>query len=84
MEAPPPVLSSHQRFNVTQFRRQMNMLDTTNAKFNTSFLQQSMKKHNLNDKNSPTTDLKVMINHHKVNQNSRQIENQTIADRIQY
>ena len=36
MEAPPPVKTT-QRFNVTQFRKQMQMIDT-NAKFNMSFL----------------------------------------------
>ena len=35
LEAPP--VKSTQRFNVTQFRKQMQMIDT-NAKFNMSFL----------------------------------------------
>lgn len=36
MEAPPPVKTT-QRFNVTQFKKQMQMIDT-NAKFNLSFI----------------------------------------------
>ena len=44
LEAPPPVKTT-QRFNVTQFRKQMQMIDT-NAKFNMSFL--ASPKQNLN------------------------------------
>ena len=36
MEAPPQIKTT-QRFNVTQFRKQMQMIDT-NAKFNMSFI----------------------------------------------
>ena len=36
LEGPPPIKTS-QRFNVTQFKRQVNMIDT-NARFNTSFI----------------------------------------------
>ena len=61
MEAPP--VKSSNRFNVTQFRKQMHLLDG-NSKFNTSFIASpNQQKTMTNMLKSPPTDMKIKINH---------------------
>lgn len=72
LEGPPPIKTGG-RFNATQFKQKMNLIDT-NTKFNLSFLKMqrqqtlghghaALQKTSLSVIKTPQTDMKIQINH---------------------